>query len=79
MVKLFGEILQTVRKDTQERLVQAKSAKKKMDEDDLEYFEEDLRKVHKVEHCKQLIRSEVHYSHYGISWSFGSCVQGTSE
>lgn len=56
MVKLFGDILTALRNDTQTRLEKAKSLKKKMDEDDLEYFENDLKKVHKVQHCKILLQ-----------------------
>jgi hypothetical protein len=34
------------------RLEQFKTAKKKMDEEDIEYFEEDIRKIDKIENRK---------------------------
>ncbi len=46
----------------------------------MEYFEEDLKKVHKVEHCKIFHKfMKIKYSYYGINWSLGTCVQGPSE
>lgn len=52
LVRLVGEVVKEVREDKQVRLEQFKTAKKKMDEEDIEYFEEDLRKVDKIENRK---------------------------
>jgi hypothetical protein len=49
LVKLIGEVAKEVREDREVRLEQFKTAKKKMDEEDIEYFEEDVRKVDKIE------------------------------
>jgi hypothetical protein len=52
LAKLVGDLAKLVREDRAERLEQFKTAKKKMDEEDIEYFEEDIRKVDKIEGCK---------------------------
>ena len=52
LVKLIGDIAKLVREDREARLEQFKAAKKKMDEEDIEYFEEDIKKVDKIENCK---------------------------
>lgn len=49
MIALLGEILKLIKEDKQSRLEQFKVAKKKMDEEDIEYFHEDLKKVDKIE------------------------------
>lgn len=49
LVRLIGQIAKEVRDDRQVRLEQFKTAKKKMDEEDIEYFEEDVRKIDKIE------------------------------
>ena len=51
LVALIGSVAKGVREDRQARLDQFKTAKKKMDEEDIEYFEEDLKKVDKIENC----------------------------
>ena len=55
MVKLIGTIAKEVREDKQVRLEQFKTAKSKMDEEDIEYFEEDLIKVDKIENSKIIL------------------------
>jgi hypothetical protein len=50
LFKFLGEIAKTVREDKVTRLEQFKTAKKKMDEEDVEYFKEDLKKVDKIQH-----------------------------
>jgi biopolymer transport protein ExbB/TolQ len=52
LVKLIGDVAKEVREDREVRLEQFKTAKKKMDEEDIEYFEEDVRKVDKIENRK---------------------------
>lgn len=54
LVKLIAEVAKEVREDREVRLEQFKAAKKKMDEEDIEYFEEDVKKVDKIENCKWL-------------------------
>jgi hypothetical protein len=49
LARLVGKVAKEVREDRQVRLEQFKTAKKKMDEEDIEYFEEDVRKVDKIE------------------------------
>ena len=49
LVKLISEIAKEVRDDKVIRMEQFQKAKKKMDEEDIEYFHEDLRKVGKLE------------------------------
>ncbi len=56
LVKLIGEVAKEVREDREVRLEQFKTAKKKMDEEDIEYFEEDVRKVDKIENRKKVDR-----------------------
>jgi hypothetical protein len=51
-VKLIADVAKEVREDRELRLEQFKTAKKKMDEEDIEYFEEDVRKVDKIENRK---------------------------
>ena len=46
----MAQLVKAVREDKATRLEQFKTAKKKMDEEDIEYFEDDLRKVDKIEH-----------------------------
>ena len=55
LVKLIGTIAKEVREDKQVRLEQFKTAKSKMDEEDIEYFEEDLIKVDKIENSKIIL------------------------
>lgn len=52
LVKLIADVAKEVREDREVRLEQFKTAKKKMDEEDIEYFEEDVRKVDKIENRK---------------------------
>lgn len=52
MVKLISDVAKAVREDKQARLEQFKNAQKKMDEEDKEYFEEDIKKVDKIENRK---------------------------
>lgn len=52
LVKLISEVAKEVREDKEVRLEQFKTAKKKMDEEDIEYFYEDVRKVDKIENRK---------------------------
>jgi len=60
-----------VREDKQTRLEQFKVAKKKMDDDDIEYFEEDLRKVGKIENWVMEIAGVlVHVYRGAVSQSF---------
>ncbi len=49
LVKLISEVAKEVREDREIRLEQFKAAKKKMDEEDIEYFYEDVKKVDKIE------------------------------
>ncbi len=49
LVRLIGAIAKEVREDKQVRLEQFKTARKKMDEEDVEYFEQDLLKVDRIE------------------------------
>jgi len=49
LVKLISEIAKEVRDDKVIRMEQFQKAKKKMDEEDIDYFKEDLRKVGKLE------------------------------
>jgi hypothetical protein len=49
LVKLISEIAKEVRDDKVIRMEQFQKAKKKMDEEDIECFHEDLRKVGKLE------------------------------
>jgi hypothetical protein len=49
MVELIAKVAKAVREDKETRLEQFKTAKKKMDEEDIEYFEEDIKKVDKIE------------------------------
>jgi hypothetical protein len=49
LVKLISEVAKEVREDREIRLEQFKTAKKKMDEEDIEYFYEDVKKVDKIE------------------------------
>ncbi len=49
IVKLIAEVAKEVRDDKVIRLEQFQKAKKKMDEEDIEYFQEDLKKVAKLE------------------------------
>jgi hypothetical protein len=48
-VRLIGEVAKEVREDRTERFKQFATAKKKMDEEDIEYFKEDVRKVDKID------------------------------
>lgn len=52
LIVLLGSILKLIKEDKQTRIEQFKTAKKKMDEEDIEYFYEDLKKVDKIEGCK---------------------------
>ena len=47
-------MIKVVREDKQERLKQTQSAnvKRKIDEEDLEYLKDDIRKIDKIENCK---------------------------
>ena len=49
LAKLISEIAKEVRDDKVIRMDQFQKAKKKMDEEDIEYFHEDIRKVGKLE------------------------------
>ena len=49
MVKLIAEVAKEVREDREERMKQFVQARKKMDEEDIEYFEEDIKKTDKIE------------------------------
>ena len=48
MIKFLAEAADTVKEDKKARLESFKTAKKKMDEEDVEYFEQDLKKVDKI-------------------------------
>jgi len=50
LVALLGKVVRTVREDKTARLEQFKTAKKQMDEEDIDYFKEDLKKVDRIEH-----------------------------
>lgn len=52
LFKLLGEVTKSVKEDKTARLEQFKSAMKKMDEEDIDYFREDLKKVDKIINCK---------------------------
>ncbi len=52
LIKLVGEVVKEVREDKQVRMEQFKTAKKKMDDEDIDYFYEDVRKVDKIENRK---------------------------
>ncbi len=52
LVAMLGAILKLIREDKETRIEQFKTAKKKMDEEDIDYFYEDLKKVDKIEGCK---------------------------
>jgi hypothetical protein len=54
LIELLGKILKLIKEDKHTRLEQFKSAKKKMDEEDIEYFHEDIRKIDKIENCKKI-------------------------
>lgn len=49
LIRLLGEVIKDVREDRAERFKQFTAAKKKMDEEDIEYFNEDVKKVDKIE------------------------------
>lgn len=49
LVTMLGAILKLIREDKETRIEQFKTAKKKMDEEDIDYFYEDLKKVDKIE------------------------------
>ncbi|TNV74745.1 hypothetical protein FGO68_gene4951 [Halteria grandinella] len=49
LIRLLGEVVKDVREDRTERFKQFATAKKKMDEEDIEYFHEDIKKVDKIE------------------------------
>ncbi|CDW84107.1 importin beta- [Stylonychia lemnae] len=49
LIKLLNEVFKAVKDDKQTRLEQFKTAKKKMDEEDVEFFHEDLKKVDKIQ------------------------------
>jgi hypothetical protein len=53
LYKLLGEVVKSVKEDKQARLEQFKTAKKKMDDEDVEYFHEDLKKVDKILNRKE--------------------------
>lgn len=74
LVKLIGEVAKEVREDREVRLEQFKTAKKKMDEEDIEYFEEDVRKVDKIENRKIFSTYNVNCRCYGSQWHFGICI-----
>jgi hypothetical protein len=75
LVKLIGEVAKEVREDREVRLEQFKTAKKKMDEEDIEYFEEDVRKVDKIENRKYYREGLGFCRCYGDQWHFGICIQ----
>ena len=54
LIALLGRVIKIVREDKQERLKQTQSAnvKRKIDEEDLEYLKDDIRKIDKIENCK---------------------------
>lgn len=52
LIDLLGRVLKLIKEDKHTRLEQFKSAKKKMDEEDIDYFHEDIRKIDKIENCK---------------------------
>ena len=55
LYNLLGQIIKAVSEDKQARLEQFKTAKKKMDEEDIEYFHEDIKKVDKIIKCNNSI------------------------
>ena len=52
LFKLLNEVFKAVKEDKETRLEQFKTAKKKMDEEDVDFFHEDLKKVDKIQNCK---------------------------
>lgn len=77
LAQLIGELAKLVREDRQARLEQFKAAKKKMDEEDIEYFEEDIRKIDKIENCKYKVVNTS--SCHGDRWGTYPCLQGSSQ
>lgn len=75
LVKLISEVAKEVREDKEVRLEQFKTAKKKMDEEDIEYFYEDVRKVDKIENRKNDFQFNSKYRCYGNIWSTRFRVQ----
>ncbi len=51
----LAKLCATVRADRLERIKQFAVTKKKMDEDDIEYFWEDVEKVDNLDKCKPLV------------------------
>ena len=45
-----------------------------MDEEDIEYFEEDVRKVDKIENRKIFSTYNVNCRCHGSQWHFGICI-----
>ena len=52
MTTLIAQVAKLVREDKDTRLEQFQTAKKKMDEEDVDYFEEDIKKVDKIQNRK---------------------------
>ena len=76
LVKLISEVAKEVREDREIRLEQFKAAKKKMDEEDIEYFYEDIKKVDKIENRKLelAIVNETLFRCDGDQWNISICV-----
>jgi len=51
LLDLITYCVKTVKEDKIERLKQFEKAKKKMDEEDQAFFEDDLNRVDKIEQC----------------------------
>jgi len=65
MIEILGKYIETVRQDKAERLQQFKKAKAKMDDEDIQNFWEDVRKVDRIEKCNSF---SFILSHYGGVW-----------